>query len=48
MFKRTADSRQKKTEMAEVVKSERVNSHMVPEEGTAFLETSGTCKYSQM
>ena len=31
--------------MEEVVKSERVDSHIVPEEGTALLEKVGKCKY---
>ena len=48
IFRRTADGRQKKGEMEEIVKSERVNSHIIPEDGTMTCDTPGTCKYTQM
>ncbi len=44
VFRRTADERQKAGEMVEVVTSERVNSHMVPEDGSIVCDTPGTCK----
>ena len=44
VFKRTADTRQKASEMEELMKSERVNSHMVPENGEMPCPEPGTCK----
>lgn len=41
VFKRTADERQKKADMVEIVKSERVDSHLIPEEGSVLLEEAG-------
>ena len=45
VFRRTADGRQKKGEMDEILKSERVNSHMIPEDGNRVCDEPGTCEY---
>ena len=44
VFLRTADKKQKKDEMEEVVISSRVNSHIIPEDGSLTCEKTGTCK----
>ncbi len=48
VFRRTSDERQKAGEMVEVVTSERVNSHMVPEDGSIVCDTPGTCKLTYL
>lgn len=42
VYKRTADSRQKKAEMEAIVDSARCNSHIIPEDGTCICEKIGT------
>ena len=44
VFRRTSDSRQKKGEMEELLKSERVNCHIIPEDGTMTCDAAGTCE----
>ena len=44
VFKRTTDERQKKGDMIEVVKSERVDSHLIPEEGSVMIDEPGQCR----
>jgi len=41
IFRRTSDERQKKGDMVEIVKSQRVESHLIPEEGNILLEEAG-------
>ncbi len=45
VFYKTSDERQKASEMEEVYPSERVNSHMVPEDGSITCDKIGTCEY---
>ena len=44
LFRRTRDSRQKAGEMEEIIPSERVNSHMIPEEGSFDCSEPGVCR----
>ena len=44
VFRRTSASRQKKGEMEELLKSERVNCHIIPEDGTMTCDAAGTCE----
>ena len=44
VYRRTAGARQHKGDMEEIVKSERVNSHIVPEDGRITCDHTGTCK----
>ena len=45
IYRRTIDSRQKASEMIEVLKTERANSQLVPEDGLLECEEVGTCKF---
>ena len=45
VFRRTADAKQKKGEMEEIVETQRVNSHFVPEDGSVICKDPGTCEY---
>jgi len=42
VFKKTAEERQNKGDMEEVVPTDRVNSHMVPEDGSVICKEPGT------
>ena len=44
IFRRTCDARQKAADMEEMLRSERVNSHMVPESGSITCSKPGTCR----
>ena len=43
MYRKTADGKQKVGDMAEVLKPQRANSHLVPEDGVVECEKTGTC-----
>ncbi len=44
IFRRTSEEKQKAGDMDVVVASERVNSHLVPEEGSVEVHIPGTCQ----
>ena len=44
VFKRTASEDQKKENMEEIVETQRVNSHFVPEDGSVVCKDPGTCE----
>ena len=44
VYRRTADERQKASEMEEVMANERVNCHIIPEDGSVTCDKLGTCK----
>ena len=46
VYKRTSDKRQKAKDMDTVLELGRVNSHMVPEDGSVQCMHTGTCKPS--
>ena len=45
LFFKTGEGYQKAGEMEEVTQGQRVNSHMVPEDGSFTCSKSGTCEY---
>ena len=45
LYRRTGDGRQKASEMEEIMRSERVNSHWVPEEGSHDCTQTGICTF---
>ena len=45
IFRRTSNEQQKMSDMETVRETERVNSHMVPEDGTLTCDKTGICKY---
>ena len=47
IYKRTMDCHQKASEMKEILKTERANSQLVPEDGCLECEETGTCKFCQ-
>lgn len=44
IFRKTSDQKQKAAEMEEVLESKRVNSHMIPENGSFTCDEPGTCE----
>ena len=45
IYKKTAECQKKSSEMVEILKNQRANSHMVPEDGVIECQEIGTCKY---
>lgn len=44
VYRRTSEERQKASQMEEVMKTQRVNSHLVPEDGSITCTDVGHCK----
>ena len=45
VYRRTSEERQKASQMEEVMKTQRVNSHLVPEDGSITCTDVGLCKF---